>query len=169
VEREGQPEADEQRVLDARLLLCAHHESEEPNVEDGAEQKGERQDEDEGGEGVQPEESDDPEGPVAPEHDELAVGDVEDPHDTENEGEPRGRQAVEATDQEPEQELLSEESHARRAVIVPCGGRLYRLRRRDVGLLAVGDVEPVQRTSRGRGPAAPGGFLGFPLASEGKL
>ena len=71
-------------------------------------QKGERKDEKKRGEGIEAEEGNDPEGPVAAEHDELTVGDVEDPHDAENEGEARRRQAVEATDQEPEQELLGE-------------------------------------------------------------
>ncbi len=111
VQRQRQAEADQQRVLDARFLVRAHDEAEEPPVEECAEEQRARDHQHERGERIDAEERGEPEGAVAAEHDQLAMRDVQHAHDAEHERETRRGQAVEPADQEAEQELLGEDAH----------------------------------------------------------
>ena len=113
MQHEGEAEADEQRVLLARLLVGAHDEAEERPVQDDPREQGERDHEDERSERIHAQEGDGPEGCVAAEHDQLAVRDVEDLEDAEDERQPGRREPVEAADQDTQDDLLSEGAHAR--------------------------------------------------------
>jgi hypothetical protein len=72
-------------------------------------------DEAERDEGIEPEQRHQPERAVPPEHDQLAVRDVEDLHHAEHERQARRRQPVQPADEQPEHELLREHAHARTA------------------------------------------------------
>jgi hypothetical protein len=112
---QSQAEADQERILHARLFVRAHDEAEEPPVEDRAEHQRARDHQRQRGEGIDAEQRSEPEGAVAAEHDQLAVSDIQHAHDTEDQREPGRRQAVEPADQQAEQELLREHAHCRTA------------------------------------------------------
>src|SRR5436189_74972 len=111
LERQRQPEADEEGVLDTRLLGCAHDPPEERPVEDDAGDERGGDDDRERREGVESPEREEPEGAVAAEHDQLAVGDVEHLEDAEDQGEAGGGEPVEPAEEEPEDQLLEERAH----------------------------------------------------------
>src|SRR5207247_2634710 len=111
LERQRQPEADEEGVLDTRLLGRAHDPPEERPVEDDAGDERGGDDDRERREGVESPEREEPEGAVAAEHDQLAVGDVEHLEDAEDQGEAGGGEPVEPAEEEPEDQLLEERAH----------------------------------------------------------
>src|SRR2546429_2416291 len=109
VRRERQSETDQQRVLDTRLLVRPHDEGEEAPVEQHAEHERAGDDERKREQRIETQEYPEPEGAVASEHDQLAVGDVEDLEDAEDEREAGRSETVEAADEEPEHQLLDED------------------------------------------------------------
>ena len=108
VEGQGQPEPDQERVLDPRLLAVADDEAKQASVEKSAQHSRQRDDQEKRHEGIEPEERDQAECAVATQHDQLAVRDVEHAEHPEHEREPRGRQPVESAQQDAEDQLLDE-------------------------------------------------------------
>ena len=101
------PKPDQQRVLDPRLLVEADDEAEEAAVEHEPERGRQRDHRQQRRRtGSSPSERASQNAAVAAEHDQLAVGDVEHLEHPEDQRQPGRRQAVEAAEQQAEDELL---------------------------------------------------------------
>src|SRR5712692_8028168 len=111
MQHQRQPEADQQGGPHPRLFVGADDKGEERSVQTETEKQRERNDEQERGERIDAEQGDEPERPIAAEHDQLAVGDIEDLEDAKDEREANRGQPVESAEQDPEDELLGEGVH----------------------------------------------------------
>src|SRR6266542_3695647 len=149
VQHQRQAEANQQRVLDPCLLRSADDEAEERAVEAEAEEQRERDHEEERGKGGDPEQGDDPERPVASQHDQLAVGDVEHLQDAKDEREADRGQPVEPAEQDPENDLLGEGAHVAALTLTALGGSCARRERAQIGLTDVRVAEQIGAATLG--------------------
>src|SRR6266568_2568309 len=100
-----EPDGEEDLVLRQRV----EHALDEHALQDEPEQEHDRDDDDDGEKRVDPEQREDVVGEVHPHHEQLAVREVDDAHDAEDEGEADADEGVDATHQHPAHDGLKED------------------------------------------------------------